>query len=241
MALDPKDEAALAGMVSDLLVAFERRLLTVALYGEAAGAGYRPRRSPLDVLIVLDEIGPHDLRAIRPRVRAWHRRRIGTPLLMDPRYIETSPDAFPLEFLDIHDHHRLLHGEVDPFARLKIDHVHLRYAIEEQIKGKMLHLREAYLELRWRTGPLRRLVLETPPAFAVVLRGMLELTGAERPDGPHDLLDAAERTFAIELPTLHRLERARAGSERLSRGELDAIFEAYLAEVGALARLTDRF
>jgi hypothetical protein len=239
MSLHPKDETTLARVVDTLRVAFGERLVAVALYGEAASRGYRPRRSPLDVAVVLDVLRASDLRTLRPYVGGWHRRRVSTPLLLDPAYLNGSRDAFPLEFVELRDHHRLLHGRADPFAGLTVHADHLRLELEEQAKGKLLHLREAYLGLGRSNRGLRQLLLETPPTFQVILRGLLTLRDAPRPDDPTGVLRAVEQRFGVSLPTLHRLERVRAGNDSLAGGELESVFERYLDEVGAIAQATD--
>ena len=144
MTLDSVDRASLDAFAADLREIHGSALRAVLLTGEAASAGYRPRRSPLSTLVVLDEVTPAALRRTRPRLRRWSRRRIPTPLFMDPTYIASALDVFPLEFLELGDHHELLLGESDPLADLEIDRVHLRLEVEEQMRGKMLHLWEAY-------------------------------------------------------------------------------------------------
>jgi hypothetical protein len=243
--LDRKDRTALDRFVEDLRGLHPDALVAALLTGEAASAGYRPRRSPLTTVVVLDEVTPDTLRRTRERVRGWRRRRIPTPLLMDPLYIESSVDVFPIEFLEIADHHLLLHGDVDPFADLTLHLPHLRLEVEEQIRGKMLHLWEAYLGAGGSKRALRLLLLETPPGFEMILRGMLRLRQGEqpqgdpRPDGPDELLAAVELQFELELPVFRRLERVRRSREALPRGQLEGLFDAYLAEVRRLVRITD--
>jgi hypothetical protein len=239
MPLHPKDEATLGRAVDTLRVAFGERLVAVALYGESAGAGYRPRRSPLDLAVVLDVLRASDLRTLRPYVGGWHRRRVSTPLLMDPAYLAGSRDAFPLEFVELRDHHRMLHGRAELFTEIDVHADHLRLELEEQAKGKLLHLREAYLGLGRSNRGLRRLLLETPATFHVILRGLLALRDVPRPDDPSGVLRAVEQHFGLSLPTLHRLERVRAGGDALGGGELESVFERYLDEVAAIAQATD--
>ena len=243
--LHPKDRSALDGFTEDLRRLHGDALIAALLTGEAAGAGYRPRKSPLSTVVILAEVTPEVLRRTRPRLRGWRRRRIPTPLLMDPAYIESALDVFPIEFLEIADHHLLLCGDDHPFADLTVHLPHLRLEVEEQIRGKMLHLWEAYLEVGGSRRTLRRLLLETPPGFEMILRGMLRLRQGEneaeapRPDAPSELLSDVERQLELELPVFRRLERVREGSEKLARGELDGVFDAYLAEVRRLVRASD--
>ena len=240
--LHPKDRTALEAFVEDLRRLHGDALVSVLLTGEAASSGYRPRKSPLATVVVLREVTPDALRRTRARIGPWRRRRIPTPLLMDPAYIQSSLDAFPIEFLEIVDHHRLLTGD-DPFADLDVHLPHLRLEVEEQIRGKMLHLWAAYLEAGKSKRTLRSLLLETPPGFAMILRGMLRLRqgegGGARPDGPDDLLARVERDFGVSLPVFRRLEGARRGTQALARGELEDVFDAYLGEVRRLVRIAD--
>jgi len=233
-----RDRRALDRTVAELRDLHGDRLRSVVLVGEAATDDYRARKSPLSLVVVVDEITPDTLRAMRSHVRRWWRRRVPTPLLLDMLYIESSLDVFALEFLDMCDRHRVLHGE-DPFAGLRIDPLHLRMEVEEQMRGKMLHLWEACIGAGRSRRVLRRVLLDTPPDFEVVLRAMLKLHHEERPHDAETLIAAIEARFDVGLPTFHRLEAVRAGRERLARGDLDAAFDAYLAEVRSLVRVVD--
>jgi hypothetical protein len=97
--LHPRDARALDTLVDDCRSGFGPRLLAVALYGEAATAAYRPLVSSLDTVVLLDQVRVDDLRLLRDRIEGWYRRRLTTPLVVDPAYLETSRDVFPLEFL----------------------------------------------------------------------------------------------------------------------------------------------
>jgi hypothetical protein len=245
MNLDPKDRASLVAFASEVRGIHGDAVVAVTLTGEAASAGYRPRKTPLTTVVVLEKVDADALRRTRPRLRAWRRRRIPTPLMMDPLYIQSALDVFPLEFLEIGDHHQSLWGSSDPFENLAVDLSHLRLQVEEQLRGKMLHLWEAYLEAGASRRALRRLLLETMPGFAMILRGLLRLhqgeaDGAEaRPDACEALLAAVERAFGVALPTFHRLETVRQGQASLASGELEACFDGYLGEVRTLVRTTD--
>jgi hypothetical protein len=238
--LDPKDRGSLDRFIADLRALYGSTLRAVALSGEAASATYRPRVTPLQTVVVLDEVSPKALREARPHLRAWRRARIPTPLFLDPRYIETSLDTFPLEFLELREHHLLLHGEVDPFAALTIDTRHLRLQVEEQLRGKLLHLWEAYLESGGARKPLERLLLESFEAFAVAMRGLLRVRGVDPAGaGGRALVGAVSHELGIPLPTLAALADARESGARLPASDLDARFESYLAELRALVRATD--
>lgn len=237
--LDARDRATLERVRSELREGYGGALQAVALTGEAAGAAYRPGRSPLELAVLIDAVTPEALRRLQPRLRAWARRRVAPPLLLDPVWIEEARDVFPLEFLELAEHHLLLHGESDPFSRLEVRLEHLRLEVERQLRGKLLHLWEAYLEHGHSARRLRELLLETPAAFEWILRGALRAAEglskpAPRREHGEALLAEVERRCDLVLPTFRLLERARRAGEHLPSDGLDALFDDYLGEVRAL-------
>jgi hypothetical protein len=236
--LDERDRASLDRVRRALHELYGDALQALALTGESAGAGYRPGRSPLELAVLLEAVTPEALRRVRPHLRGWERRRVATPLFLDARWLAGSRDVFPIEFLELREHHVLLHGEADPFANLPVQPDHLRLEVEKQLRGKLLHLWEAYLETRGSRRRLRALLLAAVPGFAWILRGALHLAEApaahSRAAPDDELFAEVERRFGVSLPVLRRLARARSGAEPLAAAELDAVFDAALAEVRGL-------
>ena len=237
--LHPKDLARLEKTLAELVELLGTELRAVLLHGEAVGDLYRPRRTRMQLIVVLERVSPLLLRRIRPRIRAWARRHVATPLMMDPLYIESSHDVFPLEFLEIADEHHLIYGEIDPFASQTLDPEHLRMEVEEQARGKMLHLWEAYLECAGRRSTMRRLLAQTPAGFVPAIRAMLYLAERPREHSSVKLVAELELTFRCELPAFTRLLDRTLPRTRPSGPELEAIFEGYLDEVRTLVRIAD--
>jgi hypothetical protein len=238
MELDRHDARTVEEAVTALGRACGERLLAVALTGEAASAGYRPGKSSLSLAVVVDNVEAVILDAIRPLVRRWRGTRVATPLVFDPLYLETSRDVFPLEFLDLLDRHRLLWGRIDPFADITVARVHLRIELEEQLRGKMLHLWELYLETH-RASRLARALLHTLPHFYILLRGMLFLHEEDRPTDPLALLEAVETAYRVTLPSFRELEQARSAAASIRRSAAAPLFAGYLDEVSRLVRVVD--
>ena len=226
-------------LVSALQEGLPEGLLNLSLYGEAASEAYRPGTSPLTTVLVLDDMRPERLALLRGILRRRRLRKLPIPLLMDPAYMETSLDVFPLEFLQIVDRHRTLLGDSGTFAGLEFDACNLRREVEQQLKGKLLHLRAAYLQVGTSRRSLLKLLTATPADFEIILRGMLYLADRERPERSDALLDNVEQAYSIQLPTLRRLQHARAGGRKLERAQAETLIHAYLIEARDLARLVD--
>jgi hypothetical protein len=236
--LDAKDARAVDQAAADLRRSHGDRLRAVVLCGDAASEGYVPGRTPLDLAVVLDGVTAAALRATAAHVAAWRRLRIDVPLLLDPPYIASAVDVFPLEFLDLTDRHRVLHGD-DPFAAVAIDVRGLRAEVEAQLRGKLLHLGQAYLDSAAARASLRELLVASAAAFDLIMRGMLRLRDVARPE-PARLLAEVERTFGLQLPTLGELAAVRRGERRIVRADLEPLFAAYYDEVRALVGIVDK-
>jgi hypothetical protein len=240
MPLDPRDAAAVDTVTGDCRRLFGERLRALALYGEAATEAYRPRRTPLETVLLLDRIDTADLQALRARMTAWYRLRLAIPLVIDPAYLATSRDVFPLELLELRDRHRLLHGAEDPFATLPAPSLsHLRLELEQQLKGKLLHLRESYLALGRARRGMDALLRAACTTLDVILRGVLALAERPRPLHAADVMRAVEELHGVALPGLTRLDRWADGMERPRRRELEAVFTAVHDHLATLVQRID--
>lgn len=234
--LSAEDRSRIDDAVARIVEAAGTGLIAVALYGEAASPEYHAGRSPLSLVALVKEVGPAILGALRPVATGFRRRRIATPLVVDPDYLDRARDVFPLELLEIRERHLPLAGDREAFARIEVDAASLRREVEAEIRGKLLHLWEDYLTARTRRR-LRADILDSVPYFTHVLRGMLHLRSA---GGTTPVVPAVEREYGLVLPVLARLEEVHRERRRIPLGEVETLFAAYLDEARALARAADR-
>ena len=79
-------------------------------------------------------------------------------------------------------HYRVLWGE-DVLAGITFDPSCLRLQLERELKGKLLHLHQGYVEALGRPAGVRRLISVSLPAFLSLFQALLYLTGlAPAPD-----------------------------------------------------------
>ena len=81
----------------------------------------QPGASPAPCLALVRSITAGDLDECAARVASWHRAGCATPLLLTKDEFAGSLDAFPIEYGEILETHRLVFG-VDPFTGLTIRH-----------------------------------------------------------------------------------------------------------------------
>jgi hypothetical protein len=227
--MDSSHGGPLAATLHDLQHIFGDRLEAFVAFGHADA---RPAPS----VALLRSLTADDLAACAARAWAWHRDGSATPLLLTREEFAGSLDAFPIEYGEIIDTHRLLYG-VDPFAGLMIRHDDLRRACEVQVKSHLLHMRENFVECGGRPSAVASLVAESAPAFALLLRRLAQLDGY--PSATHADLGA----FASHRPKLDPRVigdvLALGGGTSASGVDAARLFPSYLTAVERLAQYID--
>lgn len=232
---DPISEA-----VDPLLVAADAALgnaYSAVLYGSAARGDYVPGASDINLLLVLDDVGPAALRALSPAFVEWRSRTPEPPLLVSREEWARATDVFPIEITDMQSAHRLLRGE-DPLAGLAVSDADLRRALESELRGKLLRLRQGYTLLAERPGDLGTLATSSVPTALVLFRCLLTLAG--RPVAAADA-DAIVRGAAelVGFPPAAPLELVR--NRGVAKWRCSAqLFEGYLDTIVRTARYVDQ-
>jgi len=167
--MDDADGGLLRETLRDLQQIFGTRLHALVAYGA-------PDSRPMSSLALVESLTHDDLTACGHLAADWHRAGSATPLLLSRKEFAGSLDAFPIEYGEIIDRHRVVYG-ADPFAGLSIRPEDQRRACEVQIKSYLLHLRENYIDSGARPTATAALVADSAPAFAALLRRLASLDG----------------------------------------------------------------
>jgi len=157
--LDKKTYDVLASLIDEVSLLCRDNVISVYLYGGAAGKGYVPERSNLNTLIVLKRIEIDALRGIARIYKKGAKAKVVAPLVLTPDYIRSSVDVFPIEFLDIKENSILLTGE-DLLKEVAIDLSCLRDQCEREIKGQLVRFRGSFLEVEGDRKEMERLVIK---------------------------------------------------------------------------------
>jgi hypothetical protein len=214
-------------------------LLSAAVYGSAIGQDYSEKSSDINLLLICREIDlPVLKKSLRP-VGKGFRDRIPAPLFLTRRYLETSADVFPVEFLEMKDHCRVLYGP-DLVSGLEIDLKNLRHQCEEQVKGKLILIRQAYLETARKKGGLDRLLKRSLSSLMPVFRQLPRLKGEEPAAHKEEVLKALSREFGLEAEVFLSIWRDRRNDEKIGGEEADIYLERYLRQLEILAEAVDK-
>ena len=234
--IDPKD--VFMEITEDYKGLYGDDLLSIVLYGSATGPGYRPGKSDLNFMMVLSEEGIEHLDKAFKTISKWRKRNVAVPLFLTRPYVETSLDVFPVEYLNMQRNHILVYGE-DILCDLTFQREHVRLQCEREIKGKLLLLREAYLETAGKGRALKEVIGRSIQAFIAIFEALLFLKEMEIPSEPRNVLSLGCRTFEIDNGLFEKLLDIKEEKIRIDDRELNRLFGDYVREVRKLSKIVD--
>jgi predicted nucleotidyltransferase len=236
MAKFPQD--LFAEFVEDYRKLFGDDLVSVILFGSAAGDDFRPGKSDVNVMIVLSETGVEHLDQAFGAVQKWRKKKFAVPLFVTEAYIKTSQDVFPIEYLDFRENHVLVYG-TDILEGLSFQPEAMRRQCEREVKGKLLLLREALMESAGKAKTLEQVIRQSIQAFVAIFKALLFLKGMELPREKRAVIRAACEAFALNAGLFERLLDVRHDKVPRREDELKGLYREYLKEVRKLSQEID--
>jgi hypothetical protein len=209
------------------------------VYGSGARGEYIPKKSDLNFLIVLTEGVMDRLREAFPLMRKWRKRRVNIPLFLTEEYITSSLDSFPVEFLNLRDSHVLVFGK-DVLKELSFDKKSIRLQCERELKGKLLLLREAYLDSEGKTRNLGQVSSASLTAFLSLFRALLFLRDREIPRHNDELIRTTAKEIGFNEKPFMEVLSVRAGKAKPRHDEMEGILEKYLEAIRELWKTVDQ-
>lgn len=226
-------------LVTRLERAFHDRLVSVVLYGSAASGEHHAKFSDLNVLCVLKQITPRELSESEPVLRWWHAKGHPSPLLMSEEELHGSADSFPIEFRDMKDRRKLLHGP-DVIADLKVDTKNHRVLVEHELRSKLLRLRQQAALVLSDPVALLNLCLDSVSTFCVLARHALLAAGLDARVERRAVVRQLGATLKMDVVPLEILLDLREDKPGPETGDPGELFARYLACVGRLVEFVDR-
>jgi predicted nucleotidyltransferase len=231
-------ERRLADLVARLKDGFGEGLVSVILYGSAAVGDWHEHSSDINVLCVLSRVSPKELAQSEPIFRWWREQRNPPPLLLTEEEVRTSTDCFPMEFHDMQEHRRVLHG-ADVIAGLEVDRCFYRAQVEHELRAKQIRLRQRAAEVLANSDALLNLMVDSVSTFCVLGRHALILGGQEPRWKKKEVAAGLEQALKMPLKAINEILAIRASGKRNARIDTLALFESYLEETEALVRFVD--
>lgn len=225
-------------LVRQLGLVYGEGLRCVALYGSAARGEQVAKRSDLNVLVLVDEVGMSHLRREASVARAWTDAGNPPPLTLTVEEWHGAADIYPMEYADILAHHKVMHGRL-PLDGMRVEPHHLRLQLEHEARSKLLRLRHAVLSSGAEPRALSRLLEDSSSTMLVLLRSALRLAGEEPPADSLAMLDRVQARMGLDVDVFRRVVRHARGEARVEGEAAVNVTDAYLGGVAALARWVD--
>lgn len=225
-------------IISDYKGLFGDELVSIILYGSATGQDYDPAKSDVNFLIVLTELGGDDLGRVFGTIRKWRKKNVATPLFLTEKYVKTSLDVFPVEYLNFQRNHLLVYGK-DILADLSFNRRFVRLQCEREIKGKLLLLREAYLQTDGKDKAMRGVIGSSLGAFIAIFEALLYLKDLDAPRGKRNVVRTVAGAFDLDLSVFEELLNIREGKTKPGSEDMKRLFRVYSREIRKLAEKVD--
>jgi hypothetical protein len=213
-------------------------LVSILLYGSATGKDYRPGKSDINFMIVLSEQGIEQLDRAFPVIKKWRKRNVAIPLFLTETYVATSMDVFPIEYLNFQRDYVPVFGK-DILKDLSFDVEFIRLQCEREIKGKLLILREAYLESSGKGRALKDVIRNSIPALVAIFKALLYIKGQDIPKEKRAIVRNTCEAVDIDLGIFEKLLDIKEGKSKPGGSETGEIFKGYLVEMRKLSKRVD--
>jgi len=211
-------------------------LISLVLYGSAASGEFVDKHSNLNVLVVLKNA---DLENLNKASGIVNKFRMINPLFITEDYIASSTDIFPIEFLDIVENYFVLYGK-DILKDIHIDTRNLRFQCEQELKAKLINLKQLYLKANKEKNALRNLLFKSFTSILHILRNVLRLKGKAAPYKKDDILRGLNSEFQIDISNWEKILAAKNKQIKLSAKEIEFLFINFVRELEKIVDIVDK-
>ncbi|HLX42858.1 MAG TPA: hypothetical protein VKR43_05465 [Bryobacteraceae bacterium] len=229
--------------LKELVGKFERsfhdRLVSVVLYGSAAGEDHHTKFSDLNVLCVLKEITPRELGEAEPILRWWREHKHPAPTLMSEEEVHNSADCFPIEFRDMKDRRKVMFG-VDVVADVKVDGKFYRAQIEHELRAKLFRLRQQGAGVLSDPAALLKLCVDSVSTFCVLGRHAMVAAGTSAKTERRAVVHQLSQTLKMDVTPFEILLDIREDKSGMDPGDPGELFARYLDCIRRMIEFVDR-
>lgn len=159
----------------------------------------------------------------------------GIPTIFTLDEIVNARDVFPIEFLYISKHHKIISGE-DVLKDIVVTRADLRRQLEFEFRSKLIHLRRAYIRAIDNDN-IEDIILDAVPTMAPIIGGLMHIKNIE---GKFSV-EKIQKEYGINTQVLLDIYHVRCGKGKLSenKGEYIEKLLILLTEIGKIVNDMD--
>jgi predicted nucleotidyltransferase len=225
----------LALFCNQLWDALGEQLVSIILYGGLARGEYARQSSDVNVMVVLKQVTIAALdQMVSPVQKGARDFRLAVMVLNENDLLD-STDAFPIKFLDVQRHHRVLWGK-DVLAELSIHRDHLRLRCEQEIKNLLLRLRQFYLRRSHYPDFIENTLTRAISSFLTNLGVLVEMKTGEAAATKVAVIAAVEK-LGVNGQPLRNVLALKLGELKPDAAELKRLYGDFMQAVQQAAWL----
>lgn len=229
-------------LVRRLREAYGDELHGVALYGSAARGAteHIPKKSDFNVLVLVSSLAMDQLAREAPVARDWRAAGNPPPLTLTLNEWRRCADIYPIEYADILQHHRVLHGAL-PLDGIQVDRKQLRLQLESEAMGKLLKLRHHILIAGENRADQLGLLEASLSTMLTLFRAYMRLRGEAPPGNSEELCRTVAGQAGFDATPFIRVWRHLKNTEKLKDANVASTLAAYLDAMQAFVSHVDQF
>jgi hypothetical protein len=133
----------------------------------------------------------------------------------------------------------VLYGK-DVLKDIQIDIRNLRFQCEQELKAKLLKLRQTYLLINNNTPALRSLLFMSFTSVLHILRNVLRIKGRKPPYLKHEVLKELASEFKIDIHIWEKILSAKNKKIKLTGREIEQSFISFVRELESIVTIVDK-
>jgi hypothetical protein len=231
-------QPVITGFAHKLLENLGDNAISLVVYGSAAGVNYNPDVSNINMAVIVKNLDFSVLKQSLALVKSGRKDKIAVPLFLTKEYIQGALDVFPIEFSEIKDQHKVIFGE-DIFKDLDIPLKDLRLLCEQQVKGKLLHLRQAYLDVGSNPPVLKNLLSAALKDLIPVFRQIIILKGQKPDEHKEGMIGQLAEIFSLDPQPFLAVYHDKNKKSLISSNQVEAHLQNFLNQLEKLSRHMD--
>jgi len=210
------------------------KIHSIFVVGSVLTPDFLPGHSDINSIVVMDDVSLEFLDFMVALGKEYSMHGIAAPLLITPRYIETSLDVFPIEFLNFQEIHHTVSGS-DLLRDLSIQRTHLRLQCEREMKSKLLWLHQGYIESLGDEQLLVKRLSHSITGFIPLFRAILYLGGQPLSLSARDTVTAMEKLIGCNTSIFGKILELKQTHSSATGQQLCDCFGNYYSATKHLA------
>ena len=226
----------ITAFVNQLKSVYGETLVSVILYGSSASAEFIAGHSNLNFLVVLSNFNQDTL---KKGVKITNQYALFETLFLTQNYINSSLDIFPVEFLDMQENYKVIYGQ-DILKHLNIDLKNLRFQCEQELRIKLIALRQFYFKSSRNKRLLLLTLLKTFISTLHVLRNVLRLIGKTPPYKKDLIIHELARVLSINVSVWERILTIKNKNEKIRNADIEYLYAQFIDELDKWVEFVDK-